>query len=149
MHRVSRLLALTVSLCIVLGAGPARSQSTVTPNCTGTANPELCTLIERGELPSFGRPSFSAYKEQIQDFYAKNHSGLVWLQAGRPTSQAVAMIKVLQNAEMQGLRTEDYDGPAWDGRLDQFTSAIVVSPDDLARFDLALTVSTMQYISDL
>lgn len=45
MRRVSCLLALAVSVWIFLGATLAESQSTVTPNCTGTANPEYASAF--------------------------------------------------------------------------------------------------------
>jgi murein L,D-transpeptidase YcbB/YkuD len=55
---------------------------------------------------------------------------------------------LLQDAESEGLRPEDYDGPRWGERLtalEQHTP----SEDDLVRFDVEVTVSAMRYVSDL
>lgn len=46
-----------------------------------------------------------------------------------------------------GLEPEDYDASRWANRLARFASANSVSPEELARFDLALTVSALRYVS--
>ncbi len=123
----------------------AQSQPDSAQGCVESASPKLCLLIERGEIPDSGRP----YQKQIQQFYAAEHYNFAWLQAGKPTSQALAMIQALQGSENQGLRAEDYDGPRWSKRLALLAQSSPSSADDLARFDLSLTLSAMAYMSDL
>jgi Scaffold domain len=50
----------------------------------------------------------------------------------------------------KGLSAEDYDGPRWEARLAKL-KPLTPQPDeqDAVRFDVALTVSLMRYISDL
>jgi hypothetical protein len=55
----------------------------------------------------------------------------------------------LKHADEKGLRVEDYDGPLWDTRLDEFTGSKSSSETDEIGFDVALTVSTMRFLSDL
>jgi murein L,D-transpeptidase YcbB/YkuD len=57
------------------------------------------------------------------------------------------MIAILQQADNDGLRAEDYDSSRWPGRLARLRGRH--TPSDEARFDLALTVSAMRYISGL
>jgi murein L,D-transpeptidase YcbB/YkuD len=67
-----------------------------------------------------------------------------------PTPQAQQVIALLLKAEQRGLNAEDYDGPRWSGRLAKLKPAIPQpSEEDAARFDVALTVCVMRYISDL
>jgi murein L,D-transpeptidase YcbB/YkuD len=68
----------------------------------------------------------------------------------QPTAQAQQLISVLLKAEQKGLAAEDYDGPRWGDRLAKLKPAAVqpLEPDAL-RFDVALTVCVMRYVSDL
>jgi len=60
------------------------------------------------------------------------------------------MIALLQRADRKGLSPDDYDGSRWRTRLDKLKPALrSPSEVDAARFDLALTVCAMRYISDL
>ncbi len=94
-------------------------------------------------------PSFTDQRGAIESFYKPASYGLAWtIDANHPTAQALALIAALQNAEKQGLRPEDYDGPRWAERLARLQSTSSPSAADLARFDLALTVSVMRYVSD-
>jgi murein L,D-transpeptidase YcbB/YkuD len=56
----------------------------------------------------------------------------------------VAIIEILRQAEAKGLNAEDYDASRWDERMKQLSQ-----PDAAARFDAALTVCLMRYVSDL
>ena len=54
------------------------------------------------------------------------------------------------HAEQKGLSAEDYDGPRWNERLAKLKPATTQpSEADAVRFDAALTVCVMRYISDL
>ena len=85
----------------------------------------------------------------MQEFYISFDDTLPWLRDSEPTPQALAIIRALQRAETKGLRPEDYDGPRWDERIETLQQARPAPESDLVRFDVALTVSTMRYISDL
>src|SRR5258708_35040325 len=113
------------------------------------ASRELCKLIGTGTLAEMRWPSFTDQRGAIESSYKPASYGLAWtIDANHPTAQALALIAALQNAEKQGLRPEDYDGPRWAERLARLQSTSSPSAADLARFDLALTVSVMRYVSD-
>ena len=69
---------------------------------------------------------------------------LNWVRNGAVTEQARAVMQILREADAKGLNPKDYDGPRWADRLEALRPG-----SDLAKFDLALTVCTMQYASDL
>jgi murein L,D-transpeptidase YcbB/YkuD len=82
-------------------------------------------------------------------FTASNYS-LAWLKDKSPTRQALAVITTLEQADQVGLGAEDYDGPRWKDRIARLSGENQqASEDELVRFDLALTVSLMRYISDV
>jgi len=55
------------------------------------------------------------------------------------------MIELFRNAWQKGLEPEDYDSSRWENRL----HALKRSASDQGVFDVAMTVCTMRYISDL
>lgn len=120
------------------------------PNgCAGAANAEMCTLIERGSLAELRHPDFRVLAAQVDDFYRFTNYQLAWVTNGRPTRQARELIRSLQQAGKEGLLSTDYDGPQWAGRLFRLAHTAPQPASDFARFDLALTVSVMRFISDL
>jgi L,D-transpeptidase YcbB len=109
----------------------------------------LCAFIEAGELPDLHWPNFRNYQNEVKEFYDANEYSLAWVRDAKATVQAHEIIKALENAEDKGLRPEDYDASRWAGRILQIERSATLSESDLVRFDLALTVSTMRYVSDL
>jgi L,D-transpeptidase YcbB len=109
---------------------------------------QLCSLIESGHLEELRWPDCSSYRDQVHEFYLPAGYALAWTQQGRPTPQARAVIELFRAAEEKGLEAEDYDASRWPGRLESLSGART-SAQDLARFDFALTVSVLRYLSDL
>jgi L,D-transpeptidase YcbB len=109
----------------------------------------LHLLLEAGVLPDLRRPSFQNYQTEVKEFYGSFNDTLPWLRDFELTPQALAIIQALKRAETKGLRPEDYDGPRWDERIESLQQRTSASEPDLIRFDVALTVSTIRYISDL
>ncbi len=133
----NRGLCVRVALAAILLASVVAAQNSSTLRDIGQA----------GRLPDLRWPDFSDYRIHFQNFYGPSGYAPVWLQAGHPTAQALGVISILRTANDKGLSAEDYDGALWDGRL----ARLHASPSDseLARFDAALTVCLMRYISDL
>lgn len=109
----------------------------------------LRSLVDAAQLPDLRWPKFVNYQNEVKEFYDAFSGTLPWIGQGKPTPQARAIMKSLKDAESKGLRPEDYDGSRWDERLAELERSPAVSESDLVRFDLALTVSTIRYVSDL
>jgi murein L,D-transpeptidase YcbB/YkuD len=109
--------------------------------------------IDSGRLADLRWPDFSDYRVHVTNFYAPAGYALAWVRDGRATPQAAAVTEVLAQADSKGLAAEDYDAsrwPDWMARLRRSKpEGTPVSDSDLAKFDLALTVCVMRYISDL
>ena len=104
----------------------------------------LREIITSGRLTELRWPDFSDYRGHLQSLYEPTSFGLLWSHQGRPTPQALAIVEVLQQADRNGLDPEDYDGSRWKDRLTRESQA-----GNDARFDVALSVCLMRYISDL
>jgi L,D-transpeptidase YcbB len=110
------------------------------------ASARLREIVATGQLAELRWPNFSDYQARVKTFYESSAYALAWIQSGAPTPQALRLIEALQQADNKGLHAEDYDGPRWVDRLArmrQFPSAAE------ARFDAALTICVMRYVSDL
>jgi L,D-transpeptidase YcbB len=91
-------------------------------------------------------PNFSDYAPLVQAFYNDRQGEVAWVDNKQATQQARAMVELFTHAGQKGLDAEDYDASRWAARLAHLPSA---SDDEVAQFDLAMTVTAMRYISDL
>jgi murein L,D-transpeptidase YcbB/YkuD len=124
-----RILAVLAVTSIAVAQAPSRLQADVAA----------------GNLATLRRPNFRDYQPWLQKFYEPGGFAAAWVQGTSPSPQARAMIDLFRNAWKKGLEPEDYDASRWDGRL----SALQSAGADPADFDVALTVCTMRYVSDL
>jgi L,D-transpeptidase YcbB len=108
---------------------------------------DLRTIIGTGRLDDLRWPNFPDYRVHVENFYRSSGYSLAWVRQGRLTAQAIDMIEILQHADLQGLRDEDYDSTRWTERLARLQREH--TPRDEAHFDVALTVCTMRYVSDV
>ena len=109
----------------------------------------LRQLVASGALSDLRWPNLSPYQAHVTRFYELTGYSPVWVRDGAPSDAARAAIAVLQNAAAKGLDPEDYDGSRWANRLAGLRPAAAQPSDSaMVRFDLALTVSLMRYISD-
>ena len=110
----------------------------------------LRTAIGSGTYSDLRWPNFSDYSKHLQKFYDFNGDSLWWVSGMQPTPQARQAIALLLQAGQKGLSPDDYDGPRWADRLAKLKPAAgQPAEQDAVQFDLALTVCTMRYISDL
>jgi murein L,D-transpeptidase YcbB/YkuD len=119
-----------------------------------TLSPEgqawLRAIVKEGKFPELRWPDFSDYSKHVNKFYELNGYSLWWTKVREPTPQARQLIVLLERSEQKGLSPEDYDGVRWRDRLAKL-KPLTEQPSevDAAKFDLALTVCAMRYISDL
>jgi L,D-transpeptidase YcbB len=142
------------------GAGSARrsptlpegsAQSRILPQQLGAeGQASLRAIVQAGNLSDLRWPDFSDYEKHVQKFYESYGYSLPWVRGMEPTVEAQQVIAALLQADQKGLSAEDYDGPRWSDRLAKLKPAVSQpSEADAVRFDAALTVSAMRYISDL
>jgi murein L,D-transpeptidase YcbB/YkuD len=110
----------------------------------------LLNAIATGNSPDLRWPDFSDYSKDLRKFYEYNGDSLWWVNGLEPTAQAKQLIALMRQADRKGLSAEDYDGSRWDDRLAKLKPAKRQPTEaDAVKFDLALTVCVMRYISDL
>jgi murein L,D-transpeptidase YcbB/YkuD len=105
-------------------------------------------IVTAANLDGLRWPRFPDYQYILKGLYEPKHYAPLWLEGDRPTQQARDAIDVLQDAGKKGLDPQDYDADLL-GREFQALSAGKASSDDLARFDVTLSVGLLRNISDL
>jgi murein L,D-transpeptidase YcbB/YkuD len=164
-HRqLSKTLRFALSVAVVAllcgGAIGSASRFQSQSNSASTATPPqqispetratLQAIIQTGNLPDLRWPNFSDYTKLVQKFYDSYGYALPWVRGMEPSPQAQQIIALIQLAEEKGLNPDDYDAPRWSARLALLkTSAANPTETDAMKFDVALTVCLMRYISDL
>jgi murein L,D-transpeptidase YcbB/YkuD len=118
------------------------TQSGAAINCSVTANPDLCVLVEAGQLSDLHWRNFPDLRVELRAFYAPTSYALAWSKDNQPTTQALTIIHLFEDADKKGLRAQDYDGPLWKDRIARLGSTG-------SRFDVAMTVNVMRYVSAL
>jgi L,D-transpeptidase YcbB len=143
-------------VCLVLlasAAGACLSGDWVSParSSTGQADPamaqQLRALVDGRRLPELQWPNFADHAAAVRDFYEPIGYRLAWTRDGKPTEQAQQLIAILEQADRKGLDSRDYDGERWPDRVRELQSGS--SQSALAKFDVALTVSAVRYLSDV
>jgi murein L,D-transpeptidase YcbB/YkuD len=168
LRRASRLSASLALIALIFGFGlglglglgapgvaqaqPASSSNTsaATQELSSEGRAWLQGAISAGNFQDLRWPNFSDYSKHVQKFYELNGNSLWWVKGMEPTPEAKQVIALLLEADQKGLSADDYDGPRWNERLAKLKPATGQPTEaDAVKFDLALTVCAMRYISDL
>jgi murein L,D-transpeptidase YcbB/YkuD len=108
----------------------------------------LHAIATAGKLADLQFPNFPDYQLHFQRVYDAVNFAPTWVRDGKPTVQALGVMQALDDSQRKGLDPREYDASRWQSRIAALKES-GVSPDTVANFDAALTVSAMRYISDL
>jgi L,D-transpeptidase YcbB len=127
--------------------GTALLVAALTCLVAGQQPSDIQNLVTSGNLEGMRWPNFSDYRSWLQKFYQPAGYAPAWVQGAQPVPQALSLIEVFRDSWRKGLNPEDYDASRWEARIHELQA----SPNGpaVARFDVALTVCTMRYVSDL
>ena len=113
----------------------------------GQQQTDIQNLVTSGQVEGMRWPNFVDYRVWLQKFYEPAGFAPAWVAGGVPSPVALALIEQFRDAGQKGLTPEDYDAPRWGDRIQTLKGASTGSA--VARFDVAMTVCTMRYVSDL
>ncbi len=146
------LLVFSALACHTLGdsqkAGPSEPRRVAlnleAAKATGAA---LRPLVASGKLEGLRWPDFHDVSDGAAKFYEGRAYAPAWVGGAGPTAQAKVVVSILQKAAQKGLDPEDYDASRWQAREEALAGT--PTPDEIARFDLALSVCLLRYVSAL
>jgi murein L,D-transpeptidase YcbB/YkuD len=125
---------------------PAPAQPPAPPPVDGPSTVRY--LVDTSKMDELRWPDFSDYRKHLLNFYQPLNWQFAWTRNGRVTPQARAVITLFEHADGKGINAADYDGSRWDARL-RSVERRGVTDIELGRFDVAVSISLMRYISDL
>jgi murein L,D-transpeptidase YcbB/YkuD len=155
-RRVSSISALLLVFfaiaCHTSGDSPkadpeARQTVALNPETANAAGSALRPLVASGKLESLRWPDFRDVSSGAAKFYEGREYAPAWVDGAGPTAQAKVVVSILQKAAQKGLSPEDYDASQWRGREEALAGT--PTTDEVARFDLALTVCLPRCVSAL
>jgi murein L,D-transpeptidase YcbB/YkuD len=130
--------------CFVVFLAGCRRQDT-----SSAIASQLENIATTGRLSDLRWPDFSDMKSSVQNFYGERGYAPAWVQGDSPTQQANQLIHAFQTCETKGLNPEDYDNSRWGERLQRLTGKSKGDAEVISKFDIAMTVAAMRYISAL
>ena len=106
-------------------------------------------LIKEGVLPKLRWGRFGDYQAQFEALYQPSGYVPLWLHDDKPSNQAKLVIANLATADDKGLNSSDYDAELLGKWLNGINTAASPTPQELASFDAALSLSLMRYAANL
>jgi len=110
----------------------------------------LQPLVASAHHPDLRWPAFPEFRSELERLYERARWQPLWLRGTRPTEAATQLIARLAASDSLGLDPADYDAEWLDGQsrelLGQRRTPV---PDELARFDLGLSVAAVRFVSAL
>ncbi len=106
-------------------------------------------ILKEGVNPKLHWSRFSDFQKQLDALYQLTGYAPLWLHDDKPTSQARAAVASLSEADDNGLNSSDYDAQLLNKWIDTINSSTNLSPQELATFDSALSISLIRYASNL
>jgi L,D-transpeptidase YcbB len=144
MHRSLSVVVFLSFVCPLVAQAPVQAPVAAPADAPST----IKAVVEAARLDELRWPDFSDYRTHMINFYQPLSWESAWSRGGHVTPQARSVISLFEKADAKGVNAVDYDGSRWDARL-RAIEARNVTDVELARFDVAVSISLMRYISDL
>jgi murein L,D-transpeptidase YcbB/YkuD len=138
--------ALCVLTLLVSVDGCRRHRKTTSAPNTTDYSGNLQPLADASKLDFLRWPNVADYQPFVKTFYQDRNYEIAWTRDGNPTPAAMGFMRAFAQAELHGLRPEDYDSSRWEARIRSLAGR---KDDEIAQFDIAMTVNVMRFISDL
>jgi L,D-transpeptidase YcbB len=119
------------------------------PPVLNTVPAAIQSLIAEGVHPGLRWGKFPDYQTQLKQLYESGAYQPLWTLNGKATTQAKSMIASLGAAYNRGLNSEDYDAPLLGKWLEEIDRESSAQPQTLASFDVALSLMSMRYASNV
>jgi murein L,D-transpeptidase YcbB/YkuD len=106
-------------------------------------------LLKEGVHPKLHWGKFPDFQAQLEQLYQTSGYLPFWTQNGKPTEKTRAVIQSLAAADGKGLNAADYDAKLFAAWRNELSSAESSNPQNIASFDVGLSLSLMRYASNL
>jgi murein L,D-transpeptidase YcbB/YkuD len=108
----------------------------------------IARVVDAATHPYLTRASFADRQLDVRRLYDSVGSTPIWVRDGKPTPEADETIAVLSAAGTRGLRAAEYDADRLRDGAARLSATSHPSAEDVALFDMAVTISLMRYATD-
>lgn len=105
-------------------------------------------LIQSGRHPALRWSNLSDVSKSLTKLYGESAVKALWIKDQQPTSQALAMVAALKEADAAGLVPEDYDAALLQ-RWSQEAGSGFKDAAAMAAYDVALSVGVLRFASNV
>jgi murein L,D-transpeptidase YcbB/YkuD len=145
-----RLIQLVRGLVFVAFSFLLASGSGCAADTPDEASARLRNLVQAARDPDLRWPAFPEFRSEVGRLYQRADWQPLWLRDGKPTEAATQLIARLAAADSVGLEPADYDVPWLQRQVRELLTRQPAPPgDQLARFDLGLSVAAVRFVSAL
>ena len=109
----------------------------------------LAPIVREARHPWLRRPGFASQQGALERLYQARSWAPLWLAGARPTPQAAEAIAALEEAGARGLDPADYDSERLELARRALGAREPAPPGELARFEAALSVALLRYLTHL
>lgn len=110
---------------------------------------EILTIIATRQHPYLTLSDFSNRSGDLDALYKSGNYQLLWLGNAQSDSNITEVIKLLENASVDGLNSSNYDTALLKEKKQAALSLNADAYQDLARFDTAISLSLLRFLHDL
>lgn len=144
-HLATTMARLALGLAVPMGGLSAAAPALGQPD---TAPAVIHGLVDAGVHPDLRWPRFPDHQEQVRQAYEPGQFAPLWVRDGKPTAQTDEVIASLATADTKGLDAADYDAARLAEGVERLRAAGAPTAGEVGRFDVAVTVALMRFISD-
>jgi len=106
-------------------------------------------FLAQDVAPDAAHLALASNWDMLRRFYAGRGYVPAWTQGGRPSHQAQEAVALLEHAPQKGLVSADYDTARLEDRIRILGTSSAPSAEDLAAFDIRLTLAVFRFASHL
>jgi murein L,D-transpeptidase YcbB/YkuD len=109
----------------------------------------IAARVREARHPWLRWQRFPYYQDELEGLYGPRANAALWLDGARPIPQTAAAISALSDARAKGLDPLAYDAPMLDEMRRMLEAGTPASAEELALFDVALSIGMLRFVSDL
>ncbi|QSA95655.1 murein L,D-transpeptidase [Methylococcus sp. EFPC2] len=109
----------------------------------------LQALVKEGVHPKLRWGKFTDYQPALEQLYQQSAYHPIWTRDGQAIPQVASVLTALDGARAQGFDPADYDAETLRHWAHDFAPDTKPHPQNVASFDVALSLSVMRYASNL
>lgn len=148
-HRMKAKVFQVLILSGLLSTVVHAEENAVVPALPPTVNAEIAAIIAAKQNPVLNWSDFSNRADNVNHLYELLGNQLIWFGNDQALQHAQAAIALLQRANEEGLKPEQYEVAVLQHNLDMVKANPGLELKQIALFDTAMSIEVLRYMYDV